>query len=92
MACIQRRSWPSAILPSLAPNATCATHRRALRGALRGHMHNSTIFNPPEAEGARRARRRSVIDCLEAIVREGNLNSRTTPQGSPPEAVRSPHP
>jgi hypothetical protein len=28
-----------------------------------------------------------VIDCLEAIMREGNLNSRTTPQGSPPEAV-----
>lgn len=59
---------------------------------LRGHMHISPFSLAPASEGARRARRRSVIDCLEAIMREGNLNSRTTPQGSPPEAVRSAHP
>jgi hypothetical protein len=44
-------------------------------------------FASPESEGARRARRRLVIDGWGAVMREGNLNSRTTPQGSPPEAV-----
>ena len=64
--------------------------KRRSSGVLRGHMHISPFHSlAPESEGARRARRRSVIDCLEAIVREGNLNSRTTPQGSPPKAVRS---
>jgi hypothetical protein len=29
---------------------------------------------------------------LIAIMREGNLNSRTTPQGSPPDAVRFTYP
>jgi len=40
---------------------------------------DTCIFPPfsraPASEGARRAPRRSVIDCLEAIMREGNLNS-----------------
>ncbi len=48
---------------------------------LRGHMDISPFSLAPASEGARRARRRSVIDCLEAIMRERNLNSRTTPQG-----------
>ncbi len=48
--------------------------------ALPGHMHIFPFSSAsPESERARRARRRSVIDCLEAILREGNLNSRTTP-------------
>ena len=51
-------------------------------GGFRGHMHIFPFsFASPEAERARRAPRRSVIDCLEAIMRKGNLNSRTTPKG-----------
>jgi hypothetical protein len=33
-----------------------------------------------------------LIDCLATIVRERNLNSRTTAKRSPPEAVRFAHP
>jgi len=60
--------------------------RRGLFG-----LYGDTCIFPlsRSAQAARRARRRSVIDCLEAIMREGKLNSRTTPQGPPPEAVRS---
>jgi hypothetical protein len=32
--------------------------------------------------------RQVVIDCMVAIMREKNLNSRTTAKRSPPEAVR----
>ena len=46
-------------------------------GGLRGHMHISPLSLASASGGARRARRRSVIDCLEAIIREGNMNSRT---------------
>jgi hypothetical protein len=63
-------------------------HNKCTVTVTRGHMHIfSFSFASPESEGAP-PRRRSHIDCLEAIMRERNLNSRTTPQGSPPEAVR----
>src|SRR5271166_3357618 len=58
---------------------------RALRGITWTHAYFPLVRHA-KVEAPRGARRRSVIDCLEAIMREGNLNSRTTPQGSPPEA------
>jgi hypothetical protein len=57
---------------------------------LRGHMHIFPFHSPrripkaPAAPGGDRS--------LIAIMREGNLNSRTTPQGSPPDAVRFTYP
>ena len=55
--------------------------------AFTEHMHIFPFsFASPETEGARRARRRSVLDCLDAIMREGNLNSRTTPSTKAPHA------
>src|SRR5271166_2750622 len=71
----------SATSSSVAVGGPCSLSAR-----LRGHIHISPFF---ARAGVRRRPLRPVIDCLEAIVREGNLNSRTTPQGSPPEAVRS---
>ena len=65
---------------------------RRFTGFTGTHAYFPFFSLAPGSEGVRRARRRSVIDRLEAIMREGNLNSRTTPQGSPPEAVRSAHP
>jgi hypothetical protein len=42
--------------------------------------------------GGRRLGRQALIDCMEAIMRERNSNSRTTTKWSPPKAVRFAHP
>jgi hypothetical protein len=74
-----------------AANAGCACSLAWIASSLRSLA--MTEFQASNAyEAARRQRRQRLIDCMEAIMRERNLNSRTTTKWSPPKAVRFAHP